>query len=52
MSWVIINKQSGKAVCELFNRRLVDRINTRKYQAVPAGEYLVKLNRKIKQEAA
>lgn len=48
MSWIIINKQTGTAICELFHPANVARINADKYQAVPVLEYLYKLNNDIK----
>lgn len=48
MSWIIINKQTGTAICELFNPVNVARINVDKYKAVPVLEYLYKLNNDIK----
>lgn len=51
-SWVIINKATGNAVMETFNRRYAEAVNNEKYQAVPVLEYLHGLNRKIKEKAA
>ena len=48
MSWIIVNKSTGAAVCELYNPKTVAKINTVKYKAVPALEYLYMLNRNIK----
>lgn len=47
-SWVIREKETGAIVCETFNRRLVDRLNTAKYEAVPILEHLVSLNNRGK----
>ena len=52
MSWIIVNKETGKSVCELTNVNNVKRINTNKYEALTALDYLVKLNREIKTPAA
>ena len=52
MSWIIVNKETGKSVCELTNINNVKRINTKKYEALAALEYLVRLNREIKATAA
>lgn len=46
-SWVIVRKWDKAVVCETFNRELVARINTEKYQAIPILEYLYDLNRGI-----
>jgi len=50
-SWVIVDRETGEGVVELFDRALVDRINQKKYKAVPILEYLQNLNAKIKQES-
>lgn len=47
-SWVIVNKATGAAVYETFSPKLVRRVNTAKYKAVPALEYLQALNARIK----
>ena len=47
-SWVIVDKQTGKAVMETFNRTTADAINREKFDVLPALEYLQKLNRSLK----
>lgn len=47
-SWVIREIATGAIVCETFNKRLVERLNKAKYEAVPILEHLVSLNRDIK----
>lgn len=47
-SWVIRNKETKEALFETFNEKLVSKLNTEKYEAVPILEYLVELNKKIK----
>lgn len=47
-SWVIRNKETKEALFETFNGKLVSKLNTEKYEAVPILEYLVELNKKIK----
>lgn len=44
-SWVIRNKETGEVIAETFNRKVVEALNTAKYEAVPIGEYLASLNR-------
>ena len=49
MSYVIVNKETGDAVCEINNESLIAKLNE-KYEAVPAKEYLeylYALNRKL-----
>lgn len=49
-SWVIREKGSQAPVMETFNKRLVDRLNTDKYEAVPIKQHLVELNQQVKAE--
>jgi hypothetical protein len=48
-SWVIVEIATGKAVFETFNEKLTKKINLDKYKVVPILEYLVALNRSIKE---
>ena len=43
-SWIIVDKVTGKPVCELYNAHNVARINTEKYQVYTAHEWLAQLN--------
>ncbi len=43
-SWVIIRKSTGAPVLETWSRKVVDRINTKAYEAVPILKYLYALN--------
>jgi hypothetical protein len=47
-SWIIVNKQTGEAVMETFNRATADAINRDKFNVLPALEYLQQLNRRLK----
>lgn len=47
-SWVIVDKQTGKAVMETFNQATADAINREKFNVLPALEYLQQLNRNLK----
>lgn len=47
-SYVIVSKETGKAVFETFEKKIADAINTEKYKAVPILEYLYNLNDQIK----
>ncbi|WP_198360155.1 hypothetical protein [Burkholderia ubonensis] len=38
-SWVIREKGTGKAIFELFDSRIVARLDTAKYEAVPVHEF-------------
>jgi hypothetical protein len=44
-SWVIREKETKKVICETFSRRMIDSLNTLKYEAVPILEYLQEFNR-------
>ncbi len=43
-SWILRNRTTKEVVCETFDRRKVDTLNTAKYEAIPIGEYLASLN--------
>lgn len=48
MSWMICRKSDGVAIVEVWNKSVADKINTEKYVAIPARQYLEELNRKVK----
>lgn len=43
-SWVIREKGTGNVIMETFDRKKVDALNTKKYEAVPIQEHLAGLN--------
>lgn len=45
-SWIIVNKTTGKAVAELYDKRNVARINVDKYTVYTAQEWLASINGK------
>lgn len=48
MSWVIVDKKTGKPVFETFNRSTADKVRklcSVSYKVVPIGEWLGALNR-------
>jgi hypothetical protein len=47
-SWVLVRLADNKAIAETYLRHVAAAINTEKYKAVPVGEYLADLNRRIK----
>ena len=49
-SFVIFDKQTGKAVMETFNRATADAVNRNKFDVLPTLEYLQKLNRDLSME--
>lgn len=48
-SWVLRNKETKQVICETFDKRKVDALNTAKYEAVPIMEYLCALNASLKE---
>lgn len=48
MSWVIREKASGRVLLETFNPRVVEALNSARYEAVPILEYLVSINGRSK----
>jgi hypothetical protein len=50
-SWVIVSKATGKAICETYSQRFAAAINRDKYDVVPAGEWLGKLNKAVRDAA-
>lgn len=47
MSWVILSKETNKAVFETFDKKKVEHLNTEKYYAMIAYDYLCKLNKDL-----
>ncbi|HEX4843210.1 MAG TPA: LPD38 domain-containing protein [Limnobacter sp.] len=43
-SWVIVDKSTGQAVVEMFDASNVAKVNTDRFDIVPAGQYLASLN--------
>lgn len=50
-SWVIVHRGTGEAVFETFNPRLVERLNTEAYEAVPILAYLQAFNANVKSQS-
>jgi len=48
MSYIIVEKSTQKVICELFEQSSIDALNTKKYQAIPAFEYLQNFNKQLK----
>ena len=46
-SWIIVRKGTNEAVAEFFERSTVARINSEKYEALAASDYLARVNREI-----
>lgn len=45
-SWVVVSKDTGKAVLETYSPAVVNVVNTEKYKIIPILEYLVSINGK------
>ncbi|UIF89453.1 hypothetical protein [Cupriavidus sp. UYPR2.512] len=43
-SWVLREAESKRVICETFDKRVVEKLNTAKYQAVPILDYLLEFN--------
>jgi hypothetical protein len=49
-SWVIVETATQRVICETFSAKVVAALNTKRYSAVPIGEWLGSLNRKHKRK--
>lgn len=49
-SWVIREKDTGKVIMETFDKKKVEALNTKKYEAVPIQEHLASLSEKPSKE--
>jgi hypothetical protein len=47
-NWIVIEKSTGKAIMETWSANVINDL-TPDYKVVPAYEYLVNLNREIKE---
>lgn len=47
MSWIVIEKSTSKVICEFFDKRSIDKLNTEKYIAVDSYEYLCQINKDL-----
>lgn len=43
-SWVVVQKGTNISVCEIFNRKIAEKINFKKYEILSTLDYLNKLN--------
>jgi hypothetical protein len=48
-SWVVVSRATGKPVLETFERRTAEAINQSAYEVLTALQWLVRLNRSIKE---
>lgn len=47
-SWIIKDAVTGAVLIETFSRKAVNRLDPKKFIAIPIGEYLAQLNRDLK----
>ncbi len=45
-SWVVVNRSTGIAMFETFNRGTVERVNTNAYEILTALDWLVRVNQR------
>jgi hypothetical protein len=48
-SWVVVEIATEDVVCELWNAKTVECLDTSKYKAVPILQFLQEFNRKVKE---
>jgi hypothetical protein len=51
-SWVVVNRETGRAVCEVFSRVFVESINQDRYLILTAAQWLARFNAEAKPDAA
>ena len=51
-SWIIVSKETGKAIFETWQESVTRKVNTRKYEVLTAYDYLCGINRKIAENNA
>lgn len=47
-TYIITDKHTNKAICEIFNKNLADKINLDKYNVQTAYDYLCAFNSKVR----
>jgi hypothetical protein len=45
-SWVIVSRETGKAVLETFQQSVAQKINAARYEVLTAHQWLVRINGK------
>lgn len=43
-SWIIVSRETGKAVFETWSRKIADCVNTDKYEVLSAQEHLARMS--------
>jgi hypothetical protein len=49
-SWIIKKLETNEVILEIFDKSLVDKINTEKYVAIPILQHLYDINSAIKKQ--
>lgn len=47
-SWIVVNRETGLPVIEIFSRCIAEKINFQRYEVFTAYQWLVKFNSQIK----
>lgn len=47
-SWIVVSRETGKAVIETYQRSVALKINQAKYEVLTAMQYLVRFNKQVK----
>lgn len=47
-SWIIVDKTTGLGISETWSQRTAKAINPARFEALPAADYLARLNRAIR----
>lgn len=46
-SWIVSSKVTGKAVAEIYSRKLAEKVNQTRYIVETAQQYLARFNREL-----
>jgi hypothetical protein len=49
-SWVIVDRETGRAVCEIWRESVAAKVNAARYEAVPVLDWLYRVNAAAKGE--
>lgn len=47
-SWIVISRETGKPILEIYTRDIAERINQEKYEVLTAYQWLIRFNRAVK----
>lgn len=49
-SWIVVSRETGKAVLEIYTRNTAERINQEKYEVLTTSQWLIRFNQMVRQE--